>query len=115
MHTQKARAKVVGLWKLCERHGGHARVSGESSPLRGAATWAEELKSLREGERDFSPGEKERGTEREGGGRDSPPRGRARAFETRFSSPIHLFLSSTPIEKRCSRPALDVPKNGFLR
>lgn len=80
MHTQKARAKVVGLWKLCERHGGDARVSGESSPLRGAATWAEELKSLREGERDFSPGEKERGTEREGGGRDSPPRGRARAF-----------------------------------
>lgn len=50
MHTQKARAKVVGLWKLCERHGGDARVSGESSPLRGAATWAEELKSLREGE-----------------------------------------------------------------
>lgn len=111
MHTQKARAKVVGLWKLCERHGGDARVSGESSPLRGAATWAEELKS--EGE--IFHAVKERGTEREGGGRDSPPRGRARAFETRFSSPIHLFLSSTPIEKRCSRPALDVPKNGFLR
>lgn len=113
--TRRRLARRSWDWKLCERHGGDARVSGESSPLRGAATWAEELKSLREGERDFSPGEKERGTEREGGGRDSPPRGRARAFETRFSSPIHLFLSSTPIEKRCSRPALDVPKNGFLR
>lgn len=83
----------------------------ESSPLRGAATWAEEVeKSPR-----FFTLWKEKGIgegrrKRWRGGEvvwDSPPRGgRARAFETRFSSPIHLFLSSTPIEKRCSRARL---------
>lgn len=100
---------------FCERRrrgGGDAfPESGEEAPLRGAATWAEELKSLRGGEKkggDFSPGEKRGGRESDGGRRgivvwDSPPRGRARAFGTQFSSPIHLFLSSTPVEKRCSR------------
>lgn len=49
MHTQqKARAKVVGLVEAPRKaHGGDAaeRVSGEvgGSPLRGAATWAEEV------------------------------------------------------------------------
>lgn len=103
-------------WKLRERRTEETPQSAfpeklESSPLRGAATWAEEVeKSPR-----FFTLWKEKGIgegrrKRWRGGEvvwDSPPRGgRARAFETRFSSPIHLFLSSTPIEKRCSRARL---------
>lgn len=103
-------------WKLRERRTEETPQSAfpeklESSPLRGAATWAEEVeKSPR-----FFTLWKEKGIgegrrKRWRGGEvvwDSPPRGgRARAFETRFSSPIHLFLSSTPIEKRCSRAQL---------
>lgn len=34
-----------------------------------------------------------------------------RVYQERVSSPIHLFLSSTPVEKRCSRPALDVRRS----
>lgn len=117
MHTQqKARAKVVGLVEAPRKaHGGDAaeRVSGEvgGSPLRGAATWAEEVeKSPRFFTLWKETGIGEGRRKRWRGGEvvwDSPPRGgRARAFETRFSSPIHLFLSSTPIEKRCSRAQL---------
>lgn len=108
--SREGRGTVEALRKARRRR---TRFRRELSFERSRDVGRRVKKSPRGG--DFSPGEKERGTEREGRGRDSPPRGRARAFETRFSSPIHLFLSSTPIEKRCSRPALDVPKNGFLR